>query len=118
MLCRNPRNSRPCSASCCHRYCQGAGSSPEAGVVAVAGTQVRRALQAAQRLSADCFLFWGGKDGYATPLNTDPARELRGYARLLRMTAGGFPAVLPTNTEYSQRGQWHRPTSGFLSVSQ
>lgn len=56
----------------------------------MAGTQVRRALQAAQRLSADCFLFWGGKDGYATPLNTDPARELRGYARLLRMTAGGF----------------------------
>ncbi|KAE8748686.1 hypothetical protein FOCC_FOCC004489 [Frankliniella occidentalis] len=69
------------------RYCQGAGTAPDAGVLAVAGTQVRRALQAAQRLSAECFLFWGGRDGYASPLNTDPARELRGYARLLRMTA-------------------------------
>ncbi|KAK3909553.1 LOW QUALITY PROTEIN: Xylose isomerase [Frankliniella fusca] len=69
------------------RYCQGAGTAPDAGVLAVAGTQVRRALQAAQRLSAECFLFWGGREGYASPLNTDPARELRGYARLLRMTA-------------------------------
>ncbi|KAJ1529207.1 hypothetical protein ONE63_006011 [Megalurothrips usitatus] len=70
-----------------HRYGQGAGTAPDAGVVAVAGSQVRRALQAAQRLSAECFLFWGGRDGYSSPLNTDPARELRGYGRLLRMTA-------------------------------
>jgi len=65
------------------RYSQGAGTSPSAEVFAYAAAQVKSALEATHRLNGEGYVFWGGREGYATLLNTDMKRELDHLAALL-----------------------------------
>jgi len=67
------------------RYNQGAGTSPYADVFAYAGAQVKKALEVTHRLGGLGYVFWGGREGYSTLLNTDIGRELKHLAALLRM---------------------------------
>jgi xylose isomerase len=67
------------------RYAQGAGTSPNADVFAFAAAQVKAALDATHELGGLGYVFWGGREGYATLLNTDMKRELDHLARLLHL---------------------------------
>lgn len=67
------------------RYNQGAGTSPFADVFAYAGAQVKKALDVTHRLGGEGYVFWGGREGYATLWNTNMKRELDHLARLLHL---------------------------------
>jgi xylose isomerase len=67
------------------RYCQGAATSPNAGVFAYAAAQVKKALEVTHRLGGEGYTFWGGREGYATLWNTNMKRELDHLARMLHM---------------------------------
>ncbi len=67
------------------RYAQGAATSPDANVYAYAGAQVKKALEATKELDGLGYTFWGGREGYATLLNTNMKRELDHLAAFLHM---------------------------------
>ncbi len=66
-------------------YSQGAGTSPSAHVMALAGAQVKNALDATKELGGENYVFWGGREGYETLLNTDIRQEQQQMARFLSM---------------------------------
>lgn len=67
------------------RYMHGAGTSCSADVFAFAGAQVKKALEVTHELGGEGYVFWGGREGYQTLLNTDMKRELDHLAALLQM---------------------------------
>lgn len=67
------------------RYMNGAATNPDFQVVAYAGAQVKNALDATIKLGGENYVFWGGREGYASLLNTDMKRELDHMARFLHM---------------------------------
>ncbi len=67
------------------RYMNGASTNPDFHVLAHAGTQVKAALDATIRLGGENYVFWGGREGYMSLLNTDMKREKEHMARFLHM---------------------------------
>jgi xylose isomerase len=67
------------------RYMNGAATNPDFLAVAWAGTQVKNALDATIALDGENYVFWGGREGYMTLLNTDMKREQEHLARFLHM---------------------------------
>jgi xylose isomerase len=67
------------------RYMNGAATNPDFAVVAHAAAQVKAALDATVALDGENYVFWGGREGYATLLNTDTRRELDHLARFLHL---------------------------------
>ncbi|KAH3773592.1 hypothetical protein DPMN_174954 [Dreissena polymorpha] len=81
------------------RYMNGAASSPEAHVFAYGAAQVKKCMEVAKRLGAENFVFWGGREGYHTLLNTDIRKEQNHMAEFFRMAAAykkkiGFTGTL------------------------
>jgi xylose isomerase len=66
-------------------YSQGAATSPNAHVMAYAAAQVKHAIDATHELGGENYVFWGGREGYETLLNTDLKREQEQLARFLHM---------------------------------
>jgi xylose isomerase len=58
------------------RYMNGASTNPDFNVLARAGGQVKLALDATIALGGENYVFWGGREGYMSLLNTDMGREL------------------------------------------
>ena len=67
------------------RYMNGAATNPDFNVVAHAGAQVKIAIDATIALGGENYVFWGGREGYISLLNTDMGRELDHMARFLSM---------------------------------
>ena len=67
------------------RYAQGAATSPSLPVYAHAAAQVKKALEVTHRLGGGGYVFWGGREGYATLWNTDMRREMDHLAAFLHM---------------------------------
>ena len=67
------------------RYMNGASTNPDFNVVARAAVQVKNALDATVELGGEHYVFWGGREGYASLHNTDMKRELSHFARFLTM---------------------------------
>lgn len=67
------------------RYMNGAATNPDFNVVAYAGSQVKAALDATIVLGGTGYVFWGGREGYMSLLNTNMKRELEHLARFLHM---------------------------------
>lgn len=67
------------------RYMNGAATNPDFDVVAYAGAQVKQALDATIKLGGENYVFWGGREGYMSLLNTDMKREQDHLARFLHM---------------------------------
>ena len=67
------------------RYMNGAATNPDFNVVAHAGAQVKIAIDATITLGGENYVFWGGREGYISLLNTDMGRELDHLARFLTM---------------------------------
>lgn len=67
------------------RYMHGAGTSPSADVFAFTAAQIKKAIEATVKLGGNGYVFWGGREGYETLLNTNTALELDNMARLMKM---------------------------------
>ena len=67
------------------RYMNGAATNPDFNVVAFAATQVKRALDATIALGGENYVFWGGREGYMSLLNTNMKREKDNLGRFLGM---------------------------------
>jgi xylose isomerase len=65
------------------RYMNGAATNPDFNVVACAAVQVKNALDATIALGGENYVFWGGREGYMTLLNTHMKREQEHLARFL-----------------------------------
>lgn len=65
------------------RYMNGAATNPDFAVVARAAVQVKAALEATVELGGANYVFWGGREGYASLHNTQMKRELEHFARFL-----------------------------------
>lgn len=67
------------------KFMAGAATSPVADVFAIAAAKVKMGLDAAKKLNAGGYVFWGGREGYDTLLNTDMGLELDNLARFMHM---------------------------------
>lgn len=67
------------------RYMNGAATNPDFNVLSRAGAQVKNALDATIALGGENYVFWGGREGYMSLLNTDMKREQDHLARFLHM---------------------------------
>ena len=67
------------------RYMNGASTNPDFDVVARAIVQIKNAIDAGIKLGASNYVFWGGREGYMSLLNTDQKREKEHMATMLRM---------------------------------
>ncbi|MFW5986343.1 MAG: xylose isomerase [Halanaerobiales bacterium] len=67
------------------RFVHGAATSPNADVFAYAGAQVKKALEVTNKLGGDNYVFWGGREGYETLLNTDIGLEQDNLACFFEM---------------------------------
>ena len=67
------------------RYMNGASTNPDFDVVARAGGQIKLAIDATIKLDGENYVFWGGREGYMSLLNTDMSRELDHMGQFLTM---------------------------------
>lgn len=67
------------------RYMNGASTNPDFAVVARAIVQIKNAIDAGIKLGAENYVFWGGREGYMSLLNTDQRREKEHMATMLKM---------------------------------
>jgi xylose isomerase len=67
------------------RFMNGAATSPNADVFAYSAAKVKKALEITNKLNGENYVFWGGREGYETLLNTNMALEKDNLARFLEM---------------------------------
>jgi len=67
------------------RYMAGAATNPNPDVTAFAALQVKHAMEATHRLGGSGYVFWGGREGYDTILNTNVGQEMNQLGRFLNM---------------------------------
>ena len=67
------------------RFMHGAGTTCNAEVFAYAAAQIKKAIEVTKELGGENYVFWGGREGYETLLNTNTELELDNFARLLQM---------------------------------
>ena len=65
------------------RYMNGAATNPDFDVVARAAVQIKNAIDATIKLGGTNYVFWGGREGYMSLLNTDQKREKEHLAQML-----------------------------------
>jgi len=100
------------------RYMCGAASNPDPHVFAYAASQVKKMLDVTLKLGGSNFVFWGGREGYNTLLNSDVKRELDHMAAFFKMAIAygdkiGFKGVYliepkakePTTHQYDYDAQ-------------
>lgn len=67
------------------KFVHGAATSCNASVFAYTAAQIKKAIEVTQELGGENYVFWGGREGYETLLNTNTSLELDNFARLLQM---------------------------------
>ncbi len=67
------------------RFTHGAATTSEADVFAYAAAKVKKGLEVGKELGAENYVFWGGREGYETLLNTDMKLELDNLGRFFHM---------------------------------
>ncbi|MGG1938796.1 xylose isomerase [Paenibacillus polymyxa] len=67
------------------RYLHGAATTCNADVYAHAAAQIKKGLEVGKRLGADNYVFWGGREGYETLLNTDLKLEQDNLGRMFHL---------------------------------
>ncbi|KAH7441674.1 hypothetical protein KP509_03G048400 [Ceratopteris richardii] len=69
------------------RYMHGAATSPYVNIFAYGAAQVKKAMEVTHELGGQNFVFWGGREGYQTLLNTDMKKELENMAQFLKLAS-------------------------------
>ena len=67
------------------RFMSGASTNPSPQVFAYAASQVKKAMEVTKELGGQGYVFWGGREGYETLLNTDMKREFDHLGAFLQM---------------------------------
>lgn len=67
------------------RYMNGAGTNPDFSTLSYAGAQLKNAIDATIALGGENYVFWGGREGYMSLLNTNMKRELNNFGTFLRL---------------------------------
>jgi xylose isomerase len=67
------------------RFMAGAATNPSPDVFAFAATKVKKGIEVTKELGGEGYVFWGGREGYDTLLNTDMGRELDHLGRFLQL---------------------------------
>jgi len=67
------------------RFMSGAATNPDPEVFAYAAAQIKKAIEVTQKLGGENYVFWGGREGYMSLLNTDMKKETSNFALLLRL---------------------------------
>src|SRR5438270_3040236 len=67
------------------RFAHGAATSCNADVFAYAAAQVKKAIEVTHELKGEGYVFWGGREGYSTLLNTNLKREMEHLGRFLHL---------------------------------
>ncbi|MFW6264890.1 MAG: xylose isomerase, partial [Bacillota bacterium] len=67
------------------RFVHGASTSPNADVFAYSAARVKKAMEITKELGGSNYVFWGGREGYESLLNTDMGLEQDNLARFLQM---------------------------------
>jgi len=67
------------------RYMNGASTNPDPEVFAHAAAQVKKAIEVTHRLGGENYVFWGGREGYMSLLNTNLKREVDHLGKFLRL---------------------------------
>jgi xylose isomerase len=67
------------------RYMNGASTNPDFNVLTHAAAQVKAALEATVELGGENYVFWGGREGYFSLLNTNTKREIEHLAKFLQL---------------------------------
>ncbi len=67
------------------RYMNGAATNPDFNVLSYAAAQVKNALDVTMKLKGENYVFWGGREGYMSLLNTDMKREQEHLAQFLHL---------------------------------
>src|SRR6266481_2093366 len=75
------------------RYIHGAATSCNADVFAFAAAQVKKAIEVTHELGGAGYVFWGGREGYSTLLNTDLKREQEHLAKFLHLAVDYKKAI-------------------------
>src|SRR5882762_5945804 len=75
------------------RYVHGAATSCNSDVFAFAGAQVKKAIEVTHELGGAGYVFWGGREGYSTLLNTDLKREQEHLAKFLHLAVDYKKAI-------------------------
>ncbi|MCH2175573.1 MAG: xylose isomerase [Lentisphaeria bacterium] len=70
------------------RYMSGGATNPNANITAYAAAQVKLAMDATKQLDGENYVFWGGREGYETLLNTNLKQEREQLAAFLHMAVG------------------------------
>jgi xylose isomerase len=91
------------------RYAHGAATNPDSHVFAYACAQVKHAMDATVALGGENYLFWGGREGYETLLNTDYKQEQEQLARFLTM-AVEYGKKIGFKGKYFIEPKPHEPT--------
>ncbi|HEV3223049.1 MAG TPA: xylose isomerase [Puia sp.] len=65
------------------RYMNGAATNPDFATLAYAGLQIKNAIDATIALNGENYVFWGGREGYMSLLNTNMKREIEHLGRFL-----------------------------------
>lgn len=68
------------------RFMNGAGTSPSADVFAIAAAKIKKGIDATIKLGGTGYVFWGGREGYETLLNTNMKLELENLSVLLKIS--------------------------------
>lgn len=68
------------------RFMNGAATSPDFDILAYAGAQVKNAIDTTIKLGGENYVFWGGREGYMSLLNTNMKKEQEHFARFLHMS--------------------------------
>ncbi|MDB5311245.1 MAG: xylA [Gemmataceae bacterium] len=92
------------------RFVHGASTSPNADVFAYSAAEVKKALEATKELGGENYVFWGGREGYVTLLNTDLKRELDHLAKFLHM-AVDYKKKIGFGGTFLIEPKPHEPTS-------
>jgi len=105
------------------RYANGAATNPDAHVFAYAAAQVKKAMEITHKLGGENFVFWGGREGYGTLLNTDAKRELDHMAAFFHLAIAhkkniGFTGQLLIEPKPKEPVRPHREWKGSAAAPQ
>lgn len=92
------------------RFMHGASTSSNADVFAYSAAQVKKALEVTKELGGENYVFWGGREGYVTLLNTDMKREFDHFAKFLHM-AVDYKKTIGFGGTFLIEPKPHEPTS-------
>jgi xylose isomerase len=92
------------------RYTHGAGTSPDFDSFAYACAQTKKMLDIGKKLSEENHVFWGGREGFQTPLNTEVRKELDNMASFLKM-AVAYKKKIGSNAQMLIEPKAREPTA-------